>query len=296
MMMRNFLRFPLFLFILFLLGFSACKSTKDIAKEKEVAKPISTNRLLKKVEDNAFNYKYLTIKNIRCNYTSSKSKAAFKINLKSKFDEKILVSITKINIPVGSILLTPDSVKYVNYIDRNYFVDDYSYLSQFLHIDLDFATIQSIISNNAFSYRNDPKNKDYRTFLSYIQDNEYVLQSEKERKIYKLDEKDKANKIERRFKRLDDQALILQRMFFEPKNFSLTKLEMDDKTNSRNMSLVFSDFQNVENMSYPGEMNMNFVSPEEEINLKIRLSGFSTSKISSLEIKIPEKYEQISVN
>ena len=34
---------------------------------------------------------------------------------------------------------------------KYYFMDDYSYLSNFLNIDLDFATIQSILANNAFS-------------------------------------------------------------------------------------------------------------------------------------------------
>jgi hypothetical protein len=287
-------KYPL-IFIGLVFWLVSCKSTKNISVEEVQARAISTNKLLKKVEENAFEYDYLTIKSIRCNFTSNKSKAAFKINLKTKRDEKILVSISKLNIPVGRVLLTPDSVKYVNYIDRNYFVDDYSYLSSFLHIDLDFATIQSIISNNAFSYRNDKKDKDFRRFKSFIQDNEYVLQSEKERKIYKMDEKGKTQKIERRLKRLDDQALIVQRMFFSPASFSLTKLEMDDRTNRRNMSLDFDNFNEVEGMEYPGTMDMNFISPEEKINMKIKLSGFSTNKISSLDIKIPSKYEQISV-
>ena len=291
---RSVLKFPLIIVILSL-WLVSCKSTSEVAVDVK-ARPIGTSKLLKKVEESAFDYEYLTIKSIRCNFTSSKSKAAFKVSLKSKRDEKILVAIKKLNIPVASILFTPDSVKYVNYIDRNYFIDDYSYLSSFLHIDLDFATIQSIISNNAFSYRNDRKDKDFRRFKSFVLDNEYVLQSEKERKIYKLDEKEKANKIERRFKRLDDQALILQRMYFNPANFALTKLEMDDKTNRRNMSLDFSDFKEVEEMEYPGAMNMNFISPEENINMKIKLSGFSTNKFSSLSIKIPSKYEQIHEN
>lgn len=291
---RSVLKFPLIIVILSF-WLVSCKTTSEVAVDVK-ARPIGTSKLLKKVEESAFDYEYLTIKSIRCNFTSNTSKAAFKVSLKSKRDEKILVAIKKLNIPVASILLTPDSVIYVNYIDRNYFTDDYSYLSSFLHIDLDFATIQSIISNNAFSYRNDRKDKDFRRFKSFIVDNEYVLQSEKERKIYKLDEKEKANKIERRFKRLDDQALILQRMYFSPANFALTKLEMDDKTNRRNMSLDFSDFQEVEQMEYPGAMNMNFISPEETINMKIRLSGFSTKEFSSLKIKIPSKYEQIHEN
>ncbi|QIA06521.1 DUF4292 domain-containing protein [Draconibacterium halophilum] len=275
-----------------LIAVSSCKTPSELALVE--ARPISTNKLLKRVEQNSFDYDYLTIKRVNCNFSSSQSKATFKINLKAKKDDRILVSISKLNIPVGRVLLTPDSVKYVNYIDRNYFVDDYSYLSSFLHIDLDFATIQSIISNNAFSYRNDPKNKDYRTFDSFIEDNLYVLQSEKSRKIEKMEEKE--NKAERRLRRLDDQALIVQKMFFNPDNFALKRLSISDKTNKRNMKLLFDDFTEVENKAYPGSIEMNFHSPEEEIEMKIRMNGFSTDKITSFNIKIPQKYEEIRVN
>jgi hypothetical protein len=296
MLKRGFLKFPLGLVVL-LLWMSSCKTTSNIT-ETTVARPISTNKLLKKVEANAFEYEYLSIKSIRCNFTSNKSKAAFKISLKSKRDENILVAIKKLNIPVASVLLTPDSIKFVNYIDRQYFIDDYSFLSDFLHIDLDFSTIQSVISNNVFSYRNDPKDKDkdYRMFKSFIQDNEYVLQSEKERRIVKIDEKDKTQKIERRLKRFDAEAFIVQRMFFSPDNFVLTQLEFDDHTNQRNMNLHFDDFVLVEENEYPSSMDMNFISPEEQINMKIKLSGFSTEELSTIVIKIPQKYERIHAN
>ncbi|WP_319271435.1 DUF4292 domain-containing protein [uncultured Draconibacterium sp.] len=275
-----------------LFAVSSCKTPSELAVVE--ARPISTSKLLKRIEQNAFDYEYLTIKRINCNFSSSQSKAAFKINLKAKKDDRILVSISKLNIPVGRVLLTPDSVKYVNYIDRNYFIDDYSYLSSFLNIDLDFATIQSIISNNAFSYRNDPRDKDFKTFDAVIEDNQYVLQSEKTRKLSKLEEKE--NKAERHLKRLDDQALIVQKMFFNPGNFALNHLLISDKTNDRNMNLVFEDYTEVENKAYPGTIEMNFHSPEEEIDMKIRMSGFSTEKITSFSIKIPEKYEEIRVD
>lgn len=291
MKFQTFFRFSLFL-MLAIFAATSCKTPSEITRVE--VRPISTNKLLKRIENNAFNYEYLTIKRINCNFSSSQSKAAFKINLKARKDDCILVSISKLNIPVGRVLLTPDSVKYVNYIDRNYFIDDYSYLSSFLHIDLDFSTIQSIISNNAFSYRNDPKNKDYRTFESFIEDNLYVLQSEKSRKINKMEEKE--NKAERWLKRFDDQALIMQKMFFDPKSFTLNRLTISDKTNNRNMNLLFDDFTEVKNKAYPGSIEMKFHSPEEEIEMKIRMSGFSTEKITSFSIKIPQKYELIRVN
>ena len=289
--------YPVVLILLTTFWLSSCRTARELPTR--VVKPISTGKLLKRVEQNAFDYEYLTIKRISCQFSNNKTKTNFNVNLKTLKDEKILVSISKLRVPVGRVLLTPDSVKYVNYIDRNYFVDDYSYLSSFLNIDLDFATIQSIISNNAFSYRNDAKNKDFKTFDSFIEDGKYVLQSEKTRKIFKMEEKSKigkTGKIERRMKRLDDDALILQKMYFNPSNFALTRLIINDKTNNRIMNMNFNDFVEFQNNNYPGNLDMSFTTEQNEVKLKVRMTGFSTDKINSFSIKIPEKYEQIKVD
>jgi hypothetical protein len=111
-----------------------------------------------------------------------------------------------------------------------------------------------------------------------------------------MEEKGKTSKIQRRLKRLDDEALILQKMYFNPSNFALIKLLIHDKTNERIMNMNFDDFVTVENKDYPGIVNMNFLSDENEVNLKVRMAGFSTEKINSFSLNIPKKYKQVIVN
>jgi len=280
--------------LLIAIGFSSCKTSREITTTN--LKPIGTARLLKNIEENRLVYESLSISRINAQFSGNQSKTSFKINLKAIKDKQILGSITKLNIPVGRVLLTPDSVIYVNYIDRNFFVDDYTFLSDFLNIDLDFFTIQSIISNSAFSYRNDDKDKDFRAFSTSVESGLYVLQSEKERKVYKMDEKEKTGKIERRLKRLDDNALILQKMSFNPTNFALVKLLIEDKTNNRKMEMIFDEFVKIMDKDYPGAIDMSFNSESDNIVLKLRMNGFSTEKLDSLNLEIPEKYQQIKVN
>jgi hypothetical protein len=283
----------IFLFLIIVLGLSSCKTSREITKEN--VKPIGTVKLLKNVAENSLVYESLSISRINCQFNSEKSKASFKISLKAIKDRQILASITKLNIPVGRVLLTPDSVVYVNYIERNFFIDDYTFLSNFLNIDLDFFTIQSILSNNAFSYRNDEKDKDFKTFSTSVESGMYVLQSEKERKVFKLEEKGNTGKIDRRLKRLDDNALILQKMSFNPNNFALTRLLIEDKTNNRKMEMNFSEFEKVQNKDYPGAIDMSFTSETDNISMKLRMSGFSTEKLDQLNLEIPQKYQQIKV-
>ena len=295
-MVRRHPQFNLFalLFLIIVFGFSSCKTSREIPKLN--IKPIGTNKLLKNIAENSLVYESLSISRINCQFNSNQTKTSFKISLKAIKDKQILAAISKLNIPVGRVLLTPDSVVYVNYIERNYFVDDYTFLSNFLNIDLDFSTIQSILSNSAFSYRNDEKDKDFKTFITSVENGMYVLQSEKERKVFKMDEKGKTGKIERRLKRLDDNALILQKMSFNPANFALIRLLIEDKTYNRKMEMNFDEFEKVLNKDYPGAIVVSFTSETENIALKLRMSGFSTEKLESLNLEIPQKYQQIRVN
>lgn len=292
--MKHWIKLPvrIVIFISILAWLSSCRSTKNLPSAE--VKNISTGKLIKKVEQNALDYEFLTIKRINCQFSDGDTKANFKVNLKAARNKQIIVSISKLSFPVGRVLLTPDSVKYVNYIDKNYFVDDYTYLSNVLNIDLDFETVQSILSNNVFSYRNDRREKDFKTFDSFIESGKYILQSEKQRKLEKIEEKDK--KVRRRLNRLGDDALIVQKMYINPQNFALTKLEIFDKSNNRFMNVDFDNFSKVKKKDYPGTIDMRFISPRNEVVLKTKMSGFSTDKIKSFNFNIPERYEQIRVN
>ncbi|MFW6275027.1 MAG: DUF4292 domain-containing protein [bacterium] len=284
-------------FVLFLSVVTWLTSCRT-ARETSVVdlKSMSTGRLLKKVKQNALDYQYLTIRRINVQFSDGDIKTTFKANLKASRNNKILLSISKIGFPVGRILLTPDSVKYVNYMDKNYFVDDYSYLSNLLNIDLDFHSIQSIISNNAFSYPNDSKINDFRNFDSFTESGLYVLQLEKPRKTERMEKKKNHKKVERRLNRLDDEELIVQKMFVHPQTFALVKLIINDKINNREVKVDFDDFGKVEKKAYPASIEMYFHSPLNKVSLKTKMNGFSTDKIDSFNFIIPEKYKQIHVN
>jgi len=271
------IHFYFFMLVAGMIVFSSCRTTRSLPKAE--VKPITVADLLSKIEQNTFDYEYFTVRRINCQYSGNDTKVNFNVTLKAQKDKIILVSISKLSIPVGNAMLTPDSVKFVNYIDRNYFLDDYAYLSSILNVELDFEIIQTILSNNAFLYRNDVKDKDFETS---VEDGFYVLISEK-----------MEDKNERNFKSLDKDAFILQKTFFDPVTFALTRLVIDDKTNNRKLELMFTDFEKIKDKDYPGSIDMYFTSPEDQISLKLKMSGFSSEIIDSFTFNIPEKYEQI---
>ncbi|MDP2337760.1 MAG: DUF4292 domain-containing protein [Bacteroidota bacterium] len=276
-----------------LLGLSSCKTTR-LATTTSVVKPMSANKLIRNIENNAFDYKHLSIKKINCQFDNGKTKTSFRASILAKKDKQIIVMLTKLNIPVGRIWLTPDSVKFINYIENNYFLDDYSYLSSLLDMDLDFETVNSIISNSIFSVRDEKRDKDNREYEARIDSGMYMLESVKKLKVKRVGQKPGERKQARKAHKIIADAPVRQSIYIDPVSYKLRKIEMRDAVNSRNLNIDFSDYTMVGKQLYPGEISLHFVSPESYVQLKIKLGGFSMEEEKELRFKVPEKYSRIN--
>lgn len=276
-----------------LLGFTSCRSTR-VATTSQSIKPITTNKLIRNIENNVFDYKHLSIKRITCQFDNGKSKTSFKAGIFAQKDKEIVVMLSKLNIPVGRVWLTPDSVKFINYLEKTYFLDDYSYLSSLLDMDLDFETVHAIVSNNIFSLSDEKRDKDIKDYEAKIDSGMYVLESVKKikpaRDITKMSERRQARKA----RKLVENAPVKQSIYIDPETFKLRKIILADNVNSRNLNIDFNDFVPVEKQLYPGEMKLNFKGPDSFMELHIKFAGFSTEKEKDIKFKVPEKYTLIN--
>lgn len=272
-------------FIFSLIILSSCK----VAERAELinVRPLSTARLINRVEENKSDFDFLTIKRVNCQYEDLNTKANFKAALKSINDSAILISISKLNIPMVSILLDRDSIKYINYHEKNFITADYNEIEGLFDLDLSFEAIRNIINNDIFYYNVNPDNND---FTSYIDSGKYVLQAVKERKI---DNKEKIQKI---LKRTEEESLIFQTIYIDPENFNILKFIIEDKTNEQKVLFTFDDFQDVSGRKYPGTIIFEFNTAYESVMMKLKLSGYTTDIVENLKINIPEKYNRIFLN
>jgi len=274
----------LFYWIVFsiLLGLSSCKTTRTATTSRAVVKPMGTAKLIRNIENNAFDYKHLSIKKIICQFDNGKVSTSFRANIQAEKDEQITMMVTKLNIPVARLWLTPDSVKFINYLENNYFLDDYSYLSSKMDMSLDFQIVNAIISNNVFSLIDQKRNieDDYE---SSIQNGMYVIQSVRDQAI-------PDRKPVRRLKKEDKPSRVMQTMYVDPVTFKLNQLIIEDAQNARKVDISFSDFTEVGKQLYPGEISLSLVSSDSNMQMKIKLGNFSLEKERSVRFKVPEKF------
>ncbi len=255
---------------------------------------MGTSKLIRNIEANSFDYKHLAIKKISCQFDNGKTKTSFKASILAEKDKQITVMLTKLNIPVGRLWLTPDSVKFINYLEKNYFLDDYSYLSSMLDMDLDFETIHAIISNNVFSLGDEKRDKETREYETKTDSGMYVLESVKKLKSRKENQRMSERRQARKAQKIIPDSPVRQTIYVDPVTYKLRKIKMVDAANSRNLNIDFSDFVPVEKQIYPGEMSLNFASPESVMQLRIKFAGFSMEEEKDIRFKVPEKYTRIN--
>ena len=288
-------RFGILIFLIcFLLGtslFYSCKAPRSVTSLK--LKPISTGKIIKNLNEKPSGFDQLSIKRISCQVSGTSANTSFRATLKLVKDEKILISFSKINIPVGGILLTPDSVKYVNYVDRQFFRGDYEFVHRTMNLNIDFQDLQSLLFNNFFSYSNNPESTDLDEYKSFIDSGLYVLQSINNRKLSKFYNKWQSKKVDRFLKRKNEEALNVQTIYIEPVNFNIVKIVFEDKNNNNQLEFNFGDFTIVDGKEYPGAIDFNYNSKEEKLNIGIKMSGFSTEETGGFDLKIPEKYQPV---
>jgi hypothetical protein len=270
----------------------SCKTPEKIPELK--LQPMSAVRLFKKAKDNTFDYRSFQIKRINIQYDNGKIRTTFRASVHAVKDQAVLLSVTKLNILLAKVMLTPDSVVYVNYFDKSFYRGDYEAFNSLLQYELNFNTIQAIVSANIFSLFDNEK--ELREFKTWNEQGLYVLQSETVRKLTRLEEKGKLQKAERFLKRKDEKITVIQTFYFDPKLFTIRKVEMKDKDSPREAILYFSDYESVGDKYYPASVDLIFRSDGTAIEVNSKISGFSTVDGEFVPLKIPEKYERVFLN
>lgn len=283
-------RFLVFLLVVVIAGLSSCRTGRDLPARR--LKPMPAEKLLSKAREKAFDFNDLTIRRINVQFSDGETRTSFRANLKATKDEKILASISKLNIPLGRILLTPEGVTYVNYIDKNYFEGDYSYLSNLLDFSLSFNMIQAVISNPVKT--GIPElNSAGKRFDTTVEDGKYVLHPVNQAKETIPEQGRFFIRSHKTRIALEEEDLTISKMLFNPQSYVLEKLVMNDPADNRRLEVDFSDFVKVDGYDYPGAIDVKMFSGDELTELNIKLKGLSTEKTDDVELNIPGSYQRI---
>jgi hypothetical protein len=278
-----------FLLVFFiLLFFTGCKPSQKIVAPKKI-KRYSVGKVIKMVNDNALRFETLSVKKFSLSLSNDGKVTSVRGSYKIRRDSIIQLYAQKMAIPVGKMEVNADSFKLVYFIDQDLFVGKNNYLSKFLGMDIDFGIIQALLTNKLFSFRQDPKEKNFREYVCDIEDNMYKISSMRDRKMKKFNKNE--DKLERYRSRVDEGHLIKQDIYIDPDSFVVRRMVFNDLDNDRGVKLEFSNYEKVMDQWFPGLMNMQ-VTGEKKLELNIELSKVSLDDEKNFGFSVSQKYKR----
>ncbi len=268
--------------------FSGCKHTEKITSPKRI-KRYSVGKVIKMVNDNALRYETLSVKKFSLSLSNDGKVTSVRGSYKIRRDSIIQIYAQKLAIPVGKMEVNTDSFKLVYFIDQELFTGKNNYLSKFLGMDLDFGILQALLSNRLFSFRQDPKEKNFREFVCEIEDNMYKISSMRDRKLKRFSKNE--DKLERYRNRIDEGHLIKQDIFIDPDSFVVRRMVFNDLDTKRQVKLELSNYVKVMDQWFPETLQMQFAG-EKTIELTIELSKVSLDEEKNFGFSISPKFKK----
>lgn len=271
-----------YLSLLVLISLFACKSRqKTVTTDLGRIKHISDKNLIDSLEKNEFQFNVLSAK-AAVKYIDDKE-TTFKAHIRVKKDSAIWVSITPLlGIEMARVLITKDSVMFLNRIDKQYFVGTFDYINDKFGTDLDYQMLEAVIVGNSIEFE-----KEEKDIIANVDKKKhaYYISTEKKRKVKKDLKKDK-NKLKE----------LTQAIWLSPETFKIIELVLSTPKSDHSLVSKYSDFMELENNSFPQKIELKLIS-EKTVNILIDYSKVSIEKEDiSFIFKIPAKYEPVQPN
>lgn len=255
-------------------GFISCKSTRSVIKKP--LKEYGAGYLFEKLLENQFKFDFLTAKfNLDIIINGKKNSLNGQIRIRK--DSAIWISLTPgLGVEIARILITNDSVKYMNRLKKTYFLGDSRFVKDFLNSNVDYDVIQSLILGNDLTYYDNGK------FHASYDSKEYHLVTAGRRKLKKY------------VKTADDASRIfIQNIYLNPETFKITQMKIKETVEeSRKLEAEYTDFRNLDGQLFAGTIFYE-LSADKPIDVILKYSKISVDKPKKFPFKIPSKYTRI---
>lgn len=267
----------------------SCHSVKQITVKKDIPL-ITENKLLRNVGNNELDYSSIFAKRVDINLKNKKGSNSFRASLKIRKDNFIQVSVNApLGIEVARILLTPDSIKFVDIYHKKYFFADYNYFYEKYDAHISYDCVQKILTNTFFNfemcgggvgkikkYKLDRTEEGYELFT--------VEERALSRKIKKLYKKKRKNK---------DFILILQKILIDPQTFRPLLMSVEDVEEEMGVSVKYIDFKDFSGKQFPEKIVFDLFSEDNKTILEMKFQKVEFDVPVESNLKISSKYKKI---
>lgn len=268
---RLFLGFLLLASIVFV---QSCKTKRAIIK-----KPLKVEGeafLLNKMSENELNFEFFSARCAISLISDKKSKSDFRGQIRIQKDSVIWLSLSPaLGIEVARLMISQDSIWFINRIDKTYFKGDYDFINSFFQTTIDFDILQALLVGNDMLYYEDDN------FRAAIDAMEYRLGAARR------------SKMKKQLLLEDSPNILIQNIWLDPDNFKITKVNLKEfGQETKQLEMRYSHFSAVQNQLVPTELDM-LLQADKKLRIGLRFSNIELDDPLNFPFKVPSKYSKM---
>lgn len=274
--------------------FSACAKKTEIAKPQKLQSK-SPKYLIKKLNEQDQRFDYLFAKfTARTNFNNRKLN--FKGSIRIKSDSIIWLSFTKLGgVELVRLVLTQDSIKFINKWDKEYYKGKLSDLKDFGGINVEFKVLEDLLTGKPFDF--DPKEKYKSSNDNYF----YLLSSKAKSKVRKatqimgedslltLEMQDK--KYDKAISKVPEDELVLKNYYLFPESFLLAKQSVNLIAQQQAIEIAYDNYEIIDDFyTFALKQIIRIASKDKSSRLDIKYTTIKLNEQLDFPFKISKKY------
>lgn len=300
-MNRFSLQIPLLAFTLVFL--SACKTLK--IDDRKVTIVRNAEKVIAETKANNIKYKTAQLK-ANVSITDGKRKTSFKANIRMIKDSIIWSSLSMVGFAGARTLITGDSIKIVNYREKNYILEPYSRIESYINSDmLDLENLQKLMIGD-WLYMSE-----FDRYRLKYNDTNYVVSTLSERRLEKDWVEKKIEKLEKKIERQEERDAekaqetlekkqerkprkyegLAVEVKVDPLDFKVKNLYVVDYYFDGRLNASYSNFKKIGDKNIPHNVDIT-VEGKKYLKVEIEYYKISLDEEINTSFSIPKKYER----
>lgn len=264
----------LILLVFITVGTWSCTSSRKVIREP--LKEHGAEFLMEKLKEHEVKFSQFSAK-FNASYEIAHKKTSVSGNIRIANDSIIWISISPaLGIEAVRFMLTPDSIKYLNRMNKTYLLQDFSFINQLLNKTMDYDMAQAFLLGNDFSLY------EQNSFKASVDHQLYKLSTTNRQKI-------------RRFVRRSDEniSIPIQSIWLDSENFKILKVLLKEaERDSRKFMASYNKFENINGNRIPTHLDFDIETVDKKIRISISYSNIQIEKEQTYPFNVPDNYSQ----
>lgn len=273
--MRSRVQIGLIALALLLVTLSSCKSNKQVLRRS--IKEYGFDYLYDQLKKNQLTFNTLNAK-FSLEFEQNRKVTNLRGQLRIQNDSLIWMSFSPaLGIEAARVLLSNDSVMFINRLNKSYFAGEYALIDSLLHTTIDYDLLQSMLVGN------DLTQYDVNKYKSSVDGELYRMTIRERRKIKRYI---KSGEI--------DTRVLVQQIWLDSDNFRIRRIDIKEKgeENVNNLQVFYDDYIEIDGQLFPSRIQIN-INSHKTIHIQVDFSRAELNKDLSFPFSIPSKYDKM---